>query len=267
MTDEPPLEVPGAQESAAQLELIALPGIPLITTGDDLAVVIWNAAAEATIRNGDILVVAQKIVSKSEGRFAYLGDVHPSERALKLAREAKKDPRVVELILSESREVLRCRPGVIVVRHRRGYVLANAGIDASNVGPGPGGERVLLLPLDPDGSASRIRDALLQRHGTTVGVIINDSLGRAWRNGTIGTALGVAGLPGLMDLRGQPDLFGRRLESTDVGHADELAAAASLVMGQADEGRPVVIVRGFPADRRHGNGAELIRPQAMDLFQ
>ena len=171
----------------------------------------------------------------------------------------------MQLILSESSEVLRVRKGAIIVRHNIGIVLANAGIDQSNVGE-PGQNVALLLPVDPDASARRIRAALNERTGANVGVLIIDSLGRAWRNGTIGTAIGVAGMPGLLDLRGRPDLHGRRLETTELGFADEVAAAASLMMGQADEGRPVVVVRGLALARREGHAADLIRPKHMDLF-
>lgn len=178
-----------------------------------------------------------------------------------------KDPRVVELILRESAEVVRMRPGVIITAHRLGFVMANAGIDASNVEDGEGQEIVLLLPEDPDASAKRLRQQLRARAQVDVAVIINDSFGRAWRLGTIGTAIGVSGLPALLDLRGSPDRTGRRLQVTEVGVADEVAGAASLLMGQAAEGRPIVHVRGFPYPRREGNAAELVRPREADLFR
>jgi len=254
---------------SASLQLTALDGIPTVTPGTDLAALIVRAAAATGLdwRDGDILVVAQKVVSKAEGRSIRLKDVQPGPRATELARQADKDPRVVELILQESTEVLRCRPGAIIVAHRLGFVLANAGIDASNVEAPGGDEAVLLLPADPDGSAVGLRAGLLQATGADVAVIINDSFGRAWRNGTIGTAIGVAGMPGLLDLRGTPDRTGRALRVTEVGIADEAAAAASLLMGQAAEGRPVIHLRGFPYARREGNAAELIRPRHMDLFR
>jgi coenzyme F420-0:L-glutamate ligase/coenzyme F420-1:gamma-L-glutamate ligase len=255
-----------AIDNASRLVLLALPGIPLINKGDDLPAIVWNAIADAgeRLQDGDVLILAQKIISKAEGRTVALADVQPSARAIELASIAQKDPRIVELILAESVEVLRCRTGVIIVEHRSGFVLANAGIDASNVG---GGDSVLLLPLDADQSAAHIRDELSRLSGRELAVIINDSIGRAWRNGTVGTALGAAGIPGLLDLRGSPDLFGRALRVTEIGFADELAAAASLMMGQAGEGRPVVLARGVPYARRNGKAAELIRSKELDLFR
>ena len=252
-----------------QLVLTALDGIPTIRPGADLAGLIIETAADMglALRDGDILVLAQKVVSKAEGRFARLSEVVPSARAHELAREANKDPRVVELILRESDEVLRCRPGVIIVAHRLGFVMANAGIDASNVEGSEGEETVLLLPEDPDRSAARLRHRLRDLVGCDIGVVITDSFGRAWRLGTVGTAIGVAGVPALLDLRGRPDRTGRILQVTDVGVADEVAAAASLLMGQAAEGRPVVHMRGFPYLPREGSVAELVRPKSQDLFR
>lgn len=254
---------------AAALTLTALRGVPTIGEGADLAAVIGAAAerTEVALRDGDVLVLAQKIVSKAEGRRVRLASVTPSPRARELARAVDKDPRLVELILAESEEVLRARPGVIIVVHRLGFVLANAGIDASNVEAVEGEESVLLLPADPDASAERLRQGLRAATGAELGVIINDSFGRAWRLGTVGTAIGVAGLPGLVDLRGRPDRTGRALRVTEIGVADELAAAASLLMGQADEGRPVIHVRGFPYAPRAGRAAELLRPKQLDLFR
>jgi coenzyme F420-0:L-glutamate ligase/coenzyme F420-1:gamma-L-glutamate ligase len=194
-----------------------------------------------------------------------LASVVPSERAQNLAREANKDPRIVELMLRESRTVLRAKPGIIIVEHKLGFVMANAGIDQSNV---PGGdEAVLLLPENPDASACKLRDDLRDKSGVDVGVLIIDSFGRAWRNGVTGTAIGVAAVPALVDLRGHKDREGRALQVTQVAAADELAAAASLVMGQADEGTPVVLVRGFPYARREGSVSELLRPETEDLFR
>ncbi|MBM3518812.1 MAG: coenzyme F420-0:L-glutamate ligase [Actinobacteria bacterium] len=253
----------------ARLELVALPAIPLVRPGDDLGRTIATAA-EATallLRDGDIVVVAQKIVSKAEGRYVDLATVTPTAEARGLAETASKDPRVVQLILDESTAVLRSRPGVIVVIHRLGVVLANAGIDASNVEPAAGSERVLLLPADPDASCRRLRSALRALTGANVAVIINDSVGRAWRQGTIGTALGAAGLPALLDLRGRPDIFGRPLAITQVGLADALAAAASLIQGEADERRPVVVIRGLEARGPEMAAAGLLRPAAEDLFR
>jgi coenzyme F420-0:L-glutamate ligase / coenzyme F420-1:gamma-L-glutamate ligase len=250
------------------LVLTALSGIPMIEAGDDLAAIIVAALRDAglALAAGDVLVLAQKIVSKAEGRLVDLGTIAPSARAVVLAKETGKDARLVELILAESTEVLRHRPGVLIVVHRLGLVLANAGIDRSNVSD-DGSEQVLLLPRDPDRSCAKLRRAVAAATGAEVGVVIIDSIGRAWRNGTIGTAIGVAGLPGLLDLRGTPDLFGRPLETTEIGLADELAAAASLVMGQAGEGRPVVLARGLGYGRRDGTAGELIRAREKDLFR
>ena len=249
--------------------LTALAGIPTVCPGDDLAALIVAGLrrTELVAELGDVLVLAQKIVSKAEGRRVRLADVVPSARAVALAEQAQKDARVVELILRESVQVLRCRPGVIIVEHRSGLVMANAGIDASNVDDADGDESVLLLPLDSDRSAAGLREKLRRSLGCDIGVVINDSFGRAWRNGTIGTAIGLAGLPGLWDMRGLPDRRGRLLRSTEVGVADELAAAASLVMGQGDEGLPVVHVRGFPLALREGSVRELMRSRDIDLFR
>ena len=252
-----------------RMTLTALAGIPTVCPGDDLAalIVAGMRRSELVAEDGDVLVLAQKIVSKAEGRRVRLTEVVPSARAVAMAAEAQKDARVVELILRESVEVLRCRPGVIIVEHRSGLVMANAGIDASNVDAADGDESVLLLPLDSDRSAAALREALRRALACEVGVVINDSFGRAWRNGTIGTAIGVAGLPALWDMRGLPDRGGRVLCATEVGIADELAAAASLVMGQADESLPVVHVRGFPLALREGSVRELIRSRNIDLFR
>lgn len=253
------------------LTLTSLQKIPLIRQGDNLADIIVQALQEnhLVLQESDILVLAQKIVSKAEGRTVNLARVAPSPRALELARQTDKDPRLVELILQESSEVLRTRPGTIIVEHKLGFVCANAGIDHSNVaGAGDAIEEwVLLLPADPDRSAARIRQAIQTKTGKQIGVLIIDSHGRAWRNGTVGAAIGVAGLPALQDMRGAPDLFEFPLRITQVGVADELAAAASLLMGQAAEGTPVIHVRGFPYPVREGSVKELIRPKEQDLFR
>jgi coenzyme F420-0:L-glutamate ligase / coenzyme F420-1:gamma-L-glutamate ligase len=251
----------------AEVRLSALSGIPLVQPGDNIADLIMNGLASSglSLRRGDVLVIAQKIVSKAEGRLADLREVTPSAPAEKLAAEVDKDPRLVELILLESTEVVRHREGVLVVAHRSGIVLANAGIDASNVA---GDEhRVLLLPEDCNRSCREIRARLAMRTGVEAGVLIIDSLGRAWRNGTVGIALGAAGLPTLLDLRGTPDLFGRELRSTEVGIADEIAAAASMLMGQASEGTPVVLLRGLNLPEADGSAADLIRARELDLFR
>ena len=265
------------------LTLTSLLNIPLIRHGDNLADIVLNSLQENNIslEDNDIFVLAQKIVSKSEGRTVNLATVTPSARAIELGKQTEKDPRVVELILQESNEVLRTRVGAIIVEHKLGFVCANAGIDHSNVGnrsddfsrPAQATEDttsedwVLLLPADPDRSAEKMRSDIESKSGTRVGILIIDSHGRAWRNGTVGVAIGVAGIPGLEDLRGKPDLFGFKLQVTTVGVADELAAAASLMMGQAAEGTPVVHARGFPYPLREASLKELIRPKEQDLFR
>ncbi len=253
----------------AQITLTALADIPLVQPGDNLVDIILDALRQSDIllRPGDVLVIAQKIVSKAEDRYVDLGEINPSRRARALAAKVEKDPRLVEVILSESSEVVRHRPGVLVVAHRLGFVLANAGVDSSNAEQGSGSERVLLLPRDPDGVCAEIRVQLKKRAGADVGIIINDSHGRAWRNGTVGVALGVAGVPALLDLRGAPDLYGERLEVTQVGLADEISGAASLLMGQGADGQPVVHIRGLPYPLRAGAAAELLRAKSEDLFR
>jgi coenzyme F420-0:L-glutamate ligase/coenzyme F420-1:gamma-L-glutamate ligase len=253
------------------LTLTPLPGLPLVQPGDDLASLCLQALDRAglALLDEDVLILAQKIVSKSEGRLVNLATVTPAPRATELAKKIEKDARLVELILGESREVLRTRPGAIIVEHRLGFVCANAGIDHSNVsGAGtPVEEWVLLLPENPDASAQVLRKRLEAASGRRLGVLIIDSHGRPWRMGTTGMAIGLSGLPGLVDLRGQPDLFGYELRITQVGAADELAAAASLVMGQAAEGTPVVHARGFPYPLRESAFTELLRPKELDLFR
>ena len=253
------------------LILTPLSDIPMIHTGDDLTDIIIHGLQKsgATLQNGDILVLAQKIVSKVEGRWVNLVTIQPSIQASELARKIEKDPRMVELILRESNHVLRTRVGTIIVEHRLGFVCANAGIDHSNVaGEGDGSDEwVLLLPENPDFSAQSIREKLELYSGVQLGVMIIDSHGRAWRQGVVGVAIGLAGMPGLVDMRGKNDLFGYTLRVTTIGVADELAAAASLVMGQADEGTPVVHVRGFPYALREGDLKELLRDKEQDLFR
>lgn len=250
------------------ITLFAVPDVPLIRPGDDLAAIIINALekTEFALQTGDILALAQKIVSKTEGRLVRLAEVEPSPKALEVAEQTQKDARLVELILQESDEISRMRPGLLIVRHRLGFTSANAGIDRSNVAEGEE-ETVLLLPVDPDGSAEQLRQTLLDRLGVTVGVIITDSHGRPFRMGTVGVAIGAAGIPALWDRRGEFDLFGYELQHTDVGVADELAAAAGLLMGQANEGLPVVIMRGVKLPAGTGTSRDLIRPKEKDLYR
>src|SRR5947209_7701048 len=254
-------------KAATRIMYTGLPGIPLIREGDDLAAIISAAVHKAGIAlmSGDVLVIAQKIVSKAEGRRAHLSAFTPSTEAHRLAEIVKKDPRHVEAILSESTEVIRASEGVLIVAHRLGFVMANAGIDQSNVGDDP--EAILMLPRDPDATSAHLKAELEARHQAEIGIIINDSFGRPWRNGVIGVAIGAAGMPALQSLVGEPDLHGRALRITEVALADELAAAASLVMGQSAEGIPVVHVSGLAATGRPSNAAALIRPKERDLFR
>ena len=243
----------------AALQLFALPDLPMVQAGDDLAALLSAAMARAGLapQQGDVLAVAQKIVSKAEGRSIALASVEPSPAARELAEQTGKDARLVELILSESERVVRARPNLIIVKHRLGFVMANAGIDQSNIGADG---HALLLPRDPDGSAATLAA------GLGLPVVITDSFGRAWRRGTVGVAIGAAGLPALRDLRGQPDLFGRSLMVSITGFADEIAAAAGLVMGQGAEGRPAVLVRGLSWSGAANPASELLRPAQEDLF-
>jgi coenzyme F420-0:L-glutamate ligase / coenzyme F420-1:gamma-L-glutamate ligase len=256
-------------KSSNAVEIFAVPGIPPVRKDDDLVALVDEGLARGDIvpRGGDVFVLTQKIVSKAEGRMVDLATVEPSAEALELAGEVQKDPRLVELILSESVRVVRARRGVLIVEHRLGFVMANAGIDQSNLAPPDDPERALLLPIDPDGSAAILRSRLSETFGVPVAVIISDSFGRAWRRGICGVAIGAAGLPSLMDLRGSPDLFGRGLQVSITGHADEIAAAASLVMGQGAEGQPVVIVRGLTWRGSDNPASELVRPAEEDMFR
>jgi coenzyme F420-0:L-glutamate ligase/coenzyme F420-1:gamma-L-glutamate ligase len=256
-------------ERSNAVEILAVPGIPLVRKDDDLLALISEGLARGGIvpRSGDVFVLAQKLVSKAEGRMVDLATVEPSAEAVELGDKIQKDPRLVELILSESARVVRARPGLLIVEHRLGFVMANAGVDQSNVAAPDGPQQALLLPVDPDASAATLKTRLSQRFGVPVAVIINDSFGRAWRRGTCGVAIGAAGLPSLMDLRGSPDLFGRTLQVSITGHADEIAAAASLVMGQGAEGQPVVVVRGLTWRGPDNDASELVRPAAEDMFR
>jgi coenzyme F420-0:L-glutamate ligase/coenzyme F420-1:gamma-L-glutamate ligase len=251
------------------ITLTAIPDIPMVRPGDELAALLIAACARAALApaDGDVVVVAQKIVSKAEGRHVDLAGIKPSPRAKELAAQVHKDARLVEVILGESRRVLRHRPGVLIVEHRLGFIMANAGVDHSNVDPQMGAEPVLLLPRDPDASAAHLRAKLAAHFGCRLAVVITDSWGRAWRRGTVGIALGAAGLPAVMDLRGRPDLFGQPLRVTQTGFADEIASAASLLMGQADEAYPAVLVRGLAWSGAPAPAAELIRPADEDLFR
>lgn len=254
---------------STRMTLAALRGIPKVKPGDDLAAMLIAALEESgeVLVDGDILVVAQKIISKAEGRIVALEDIEPSERAIELAAKVDKDPRQIELVLRESREVVKHRPGVLIVEQNLGLVMANAGIDHSNVESRDEREQLLLLPLDPDASCERLRAEMRARLGVTVGVIINDSIGRAWRVGTVGHAIGVAGLPAVIDLRGNTDMFGRELLVSEEAVADELAGAASLLQGQGAEGLPVVLIRGFVSDAPTQGAGALIRPRQMDMFR
>ncbi len=288
-----------------ELRVRAIEGVPRIQAGDDLGKILGEAIARSGegLRDGDLVVVAQKIVSKAEGRIVRLAGVVPSPRAIELGARVDKDPRAVEVILGEAVEVLRAVPGVLIVETRHGIVLANAGADMSNIEHDEEDDHLLLLPEDPDASADRLRTALAARMdpeavrqddpnaatGTRVGaegaarvpagsgaprigVVVADSVGRAWREGTVGLAIGVSGLPALLDRRGEPDLFGRALHVTEVGIADSIASAASIVMGEGAEGRPAALVRGLSfADRseaeRAGRARDLVRPRERDLFR
>jgi coenzyme F420-0:L-glutamate ligase/coenzyme F420-1:gamma-L-glutamate ligase len=257
---------------AARLEVFAVPGVPLVGPGADLPAILSRALAAAgiTLANGDVLVVTSKLLSRAEGRFVELPNVLPSPRALDLAQRVDKDARLVELILRESSAVSRATRGVLVVRHRLGFVVANAGIDASNAVP-PGsapesGPWALLLPQAPDASAAAIRARLELESHARIGVVVSDSFGRPFRLGTVGAAIGVSGLPPLWDRRGEPDLFGRVLEQTVTALGDQVAAAADLVAGQAAEGRPLVLVRGLTFGPSEQGAQSLTRSPAEDLY-
>lgn len=249
------------------LSIFALPGIPLIQRGDDLVQVIQEALTRSALQlqHHDVLVIASKIVSKSEGRMIDLNTITPSAEAEHYAHEIGKDPRIVEMVLRESLSISRSAPGVIVTQHRLGFVSANAGIDQSNVAPG--GEHILLLPEDPDHSAERLRVAFHQLKGVEIGIVISDTHGRPFRLGNVGVAIGVAGVPALVDMRGQPDLFGRILRATVQGYADLIASAAHLICGEGAEGLPVVLVRGLEYPDVSGRAADLYRPSHQDLYR
>lgn len=268
--------LPGEQprvSCASTLSLTALPGLPRVAPGDDVPRLIIAAleGAGMALRAHDVLVVTSKVFSRSEGRFVDVSRVTPSPRAEELARTVGKDARMVELILRESTDVSRAAPNVIIVRHRLGFVSANAGIDLSNASPThetdpSGGPWALLLPEDPDACAKRTREALEARYGVSLGVVISDSHGRPFRMGTVGIALGVSGLPALHNQIGRADLDGRKLESTLTAPADQVAAAADLVAGQADEARPVILVRGLSFQASDSSATELLRLRQQDLY-
>jgi coenzyme F420-0:L-glutamate ligase / coenzyme F420-1:gamma-L-glutamate ligase len=249
--------------------LTGLQGIPRISPGDDLAAVIARALDTMAIlpQDGDVLVIAQKIVSKAENRYRKLSGVVPSEHAKDLAKILTKDARHIELILQESSEILRHAENALITVHRLGFVMANAGIDQSNVEQTDEAGVVLLLPADPDGSAAAIKAALDHRYGAKLGLIINDSFGRPWRNGVVGVALGAAGVPSLRNLVGEPDLFGRPLRTTEHAAADEIASAASMIMGQGAEGIPVIHIRGLNLSGSASSAQALIRPKQQDVFR
>ena len=251
-----------------ELNLFALSGIPSVRPGDNIALLLLDALDDAgiSLQDGDILVIAQKIISKAEGRMILLSDVVPGIKAVEVAEETGKDPRLVELILKESEGISRMAPGVLIVRHRLGFTSANAGIDRSNVSQEFEREQVLLLPVDPDKSAAQIGREIRKRTNAQIGVVISDSHGRPFRLGTTGVAIGVAGIPALWDRRGESDLYGYRLQHTDVGVGDELAAAAGLLMGQGSEGQPAVLIRGLELPGAAGTARDLVRPPEKDLY-
>ena len=248
------------------VSLIALSGLPRVQPGDDVAdLLVRSLKHQSAPEPSDVLVVSHKILSKAQGRIVDLSEVQPSPEAQELAVATGKLPEFVETILRESTRIVRHRPNVIIAEHRLGMVMANAGIDRSNV---PGSEDlVLLLPLEPDADATRIRAAIQREFDKDIGVVIADSAGRAWRNGVVGMAIGAAGLPALTDLRGRADLEGRPLEVTEVGFADQIASTAHLLMGEADEGIPAVLIRGLSWQAPERPAADLIREPSMDLFR
>ena len=250
------------------IQIIPLFGLGEVKPGDDLAALLLGALDQSrlALEAGDILVVTQKIVSKAEGRYASLRAVVPGEEAMRLAELTRKDPRLVELVLSESTDVVRSAPNVLITRHRLGLVMANAGIDQSNIGPGEEG-RALLLPIDPDRTASQLADALEEARGVRPAIVISDSFGRPWRYGVVSVGIGAAGLPALLDRRGELDRDGRSLEVTQIAVADMVATAAGLVAGEGAEGIPAVLVRGYVVEGEARPATDLVRPQAEDLFR
>jgi coenzyme F420-0:L-glutamate ligase / coenzyme F420-1:gamma-L-glutamate ligase len=254
--------------TTSRFEVIGIPGIPMVRPGDNLVDLISTALADIgeSLQDTDIVCVAQKIISKAEGRLVRLADVKPSAAAIELALETDKDPQLVELILSESDEVLRKKPGVLIVRHKRGFVMANAGVDQSNVDHAEG-DQALLLPLDPDASAATLRRELKAKCGADVGVVITDSANRPWRLGTTSIAIGAAGITVLDDRRGETDVYGRELKVTMLNNADAIATAATMVLGETVEKIPVAIIRGLQVSGDGQNASIINRPLEDDLFR
>jgi len=253
------------------LKFTQLLDIPLIDTGDNIAEIIFHSAERQSIgfEDGDILAVTSKIISKAEGRMVNLTEIQPSGDAVALGKETKRDPRLIELIMRESKEILRVSDQVIIVEHRLGFICANAGIDHSNVLGSYGNKEdwFLLLPLSPDDSAEKIKTYIKQMTGRGIGVIVIDSHGRPWRKGTVGVIIGTSQVPALIDLRGKTDLFGYQLRISEVAAGDELAASASLMMGQADEMIPAIHIRGFPYQLCESSINDILRPKNLDLFR
>lgn len=248
------------------LNVIPLRGLPEIAPGEDLAGLLCDSLRQLEARAGDVLVVTQKIVSKAENCFVNLDDVQPGEEALELARKCRKDPRMMELVMRESSHIVRAVPGVVIARHRSGHVMANAGIDRSNLG-GAGADLVLLLPRDSDASAEALRNAVVEMLGIEIGIIISDSFGRPWRHGVSCVAIGAAGMPALHDMRGGRDRDGRTLEVTQIGLADMAACAAGLAMGEGAEGIPAALIRGIDITGQARPAADIVRPLDEDLFR
>ena len=256
-----------ASNNVVSLNVTALPNIPLIQPGDDLVHIVLEglAAGDLTLQTGDVLVITSKIVSKAEGRQVRLDTVEPSERAIELAAAADKDARIVELILRESVGISRQSRGVLVMEHRLGFISANAGIDQSNIEHHE--DHVLLLPLDPDATAKTIHERLLAETGVAVGIVISDSHNRPFRLGTMGVAIGLAGIPAILDFRGKPDLFGREMRVSMQAYGDLIASVGQLIGGEGAEGRPITLIRGLQFPPESGTARDLLRPPEQDLYR
>lgn len=252
---------------APSFQVQAISGVPMVQAGDDLPKLILDALknSDMSLETGDIFVIASKIVSKSEGRIVALADVNPSEEAYRVALEVDKDPRIVELVLAESEAISRQRKGVLVTEHRLGFVSANSGLDASNVDDT--NANVLLLPINPDESAQKIREALESATGQKIAIVITDTHGRPFRLGNTGVAIGIAGMQALWDRRGERDLFGREMMATILGYGDLVASTAHLVMGEGAEGLPLVLIRGLKFPHGEGKASDLNRPRDMDMYR